>query len=510
MDVIEEFKSALIEGDIRFRDNLQFELKSEFFINPTSHKNTYKQEVFLFIPNTLQVNTNNYSRKQFYLDQTNLIRYKTPQISLKNLIEPENLRSPLIRLKNLIDAKKFSRESYIRDELKLFGNIFKASLRDQIHKILDCLESKSSLIQKNLKNDIEKLFTRVENVRIFYLDLQFSFFLHTKADNPLRNHFRYVDEFLSNTIEYYFTALLKISRSIQNPYLSECDALFCKLIIKEQQHREAYQLKSSVKENNGGNESILYRESLLNKYILEALHLQVNRSSFEERHGDIVSSIAAGIAMLVYLLLFAWKSPTFVINSIPFILLGVILYILKDRLKEGLKRFYVKQAFRWFPDYSTKIKNQNGTTVGDLEENFTFIEEKDVPKDLIKMRNKEFNEEFPDLKRRETIIHYKREVTLYRKPLMLEKKSKGLTILFRYNIHRFLEKASNAIQPNIQLDKDSDIIERLLTKVYHLNIIIVNNYFKSKSELITEIKRFRVVVDKFGIKRVEQLGAGHK
>src|SRR4051812_47465130 len=107
MDIPEDLKSEFIEGDIRFRDSLQFELKSNFFITPGFNKNVYKQEIFLFIPNNLQVKKENYSKKQFYLDQTNLIRYKTPQISLKNLIEPKNIKSPLIRLQKLTEENFF-------------------------------------------------------------------------------------------------------------------------------------------------------------------------------------------------------------------------------------------------------------------------------------------------------------------------------------------------------------------------------------------------------------------
>ena len=426
---------------------------------------------------------------------------------MKQLIEEKNIKSPLIRLKNLFEEKNLLGKSRIRHELKLFGNIFKGSIRDQIRKIFHIIKKQQddSSPDPDIKNEIVKLCTETENVRDFYLNLQSDFFYRTTQTNTLRNHLRYVDEFTSNIVEHYFTALLKIIRTLSYPDLAENDANICRLILKEQDHRNAFQLKSQAPKADDTHESILYRESLLNKYILEALHLEINRLSFEEKYGDIVGSVAAGIAMFVYLVLFTWKSPSFVIDSLPFIFLGVVLYILKDRLKEGLKRLYVKQAFRWFPDYSTDVRNRNGQKVGKINENFSFIKEKDVPEEILKMRNKEFNEELPSLKRSETIINYKREVILYKETPLSEKRRQALTTLFRFNIHRFLEKANNSIQSDAKLNAELDIIERFLPKVYHLNIIILNSPVKSDSPFETKIKKFRVIIDKFGIKRVEQL-----
>ena len=84
---MEETWGELVEGEIHARDHLQFELKTEFSINPHLKQNIYKQEIFIFIPNSLQINANTYSKQQFYLDQTNLIRYKTPLLKIAELID---------------------------------------------------------------------------------------------------------------------------------------------------------------------------------------------------------------------------------------------------------------------------------------------------------------------------------------------------------------------------------------------------------------------------------------
>lgn len=504
MDILEEFRNELTEGEIHFRDNLQFELKSEFSVNPNIKKNAYKQDFYLFIPSGLQINAETYSRIQFYLDETNLIRFKTPQISLVNLIKPDYIDSPLIRLQKSVDSASPIDSNNIIEELKLFGNIFKTALRDRIHLFISKCENHIPDWQKY----IEDLYLDIKNTRRTYWTIQTKFKESHPDMKQLIDQWKFTDEFISHTIEYYLTCLLKIIRDSTLENKSEADQQLCELILQEQKYRVKANLISSVPPDNPfSSESLQHRKSLLNQSMLEALFLNINRRSLEEKHGNILAALAAGIAMSFYVVLFAWRSPSFVINSTSLIVLAVILYILKDRIKEGLKTLFYKQAFRWFPDYSSEIKNQKGRTIGRLNETFSFIDETQVPPEFLKVRDHEFREELPELKRQETILHYKREVILYQPPKKIRGRRTAITTFFRFNIHRFLQKANNPMQDNLVLNPVTlELTERLLPRVYHINIIIQNTYIKSNlKEKKGELKKFRVVMDKFGIKRVEQI-----
>ncbi|MBA3721793.1 MAG: hypothetical protein H0W88_05270 [Parachlamydiaceae bacterium] len=503
MDIIEEFRSELTEGDIRFRDNLQFELKSEFFINPKVKKNVYKQEFYLFIPNSLQINSQTYPKEQFYLDQTNFVRYKTPQISLSNIVSPHNLKSPLIRLKKILHGSIPDQEFHIVDELKLLGSIFRSALRDQTRILL--VKFEESPLSDNWQELVHLLCHDIKMVQIFFWEIKDLFFRSPMIDKELKFMWNCTDEFISSTTEYYLTCLLKIIRDSGIENGENIDNELCSIIIREQKYRSQFYISNDTAPENHSNEAIFHRNSLLNKLMLESLSLNTVRHSLQEKHGNVLASVAAGLAMLIYMLLFVWKSELFVINSLPFIFLAVFLYILKDRMKEGLKNLYFREAFRWFPDYSTKITNRKGRIIGKLNENFSYFTEKQTPPEFLKMRNQDFINELHGLKRQETIIHYKREVTLFRQP-HLGRRRRELTTIFRLNIHKFLEKANNALQPNLILNPETlDIIERVLPKIYHLNIIIQNTYRKASLKEKIEIRKFRVVVDKFGIKRVEQI-----
>lgn len=498
-----EFGQKLNEGDIHFRDDLQFELKSEFFINPLARTNIYKQDFYIFIPSTLQINSQTYYRDQFYLDETNLIRYKTPQISLSSLSKEDNKESPLIRLKL---GKKTAPTYEVIDELRLFGNVFKTALRDQMQYIFTELKNHPEEVRRNLIEEIDILCNQIRKIRSTFFEIESDYSLIYPSLKQLHDCFNETDEFISLTIDFYLTPLLKTLRELKLEDSEKCDQDLCKLILQEQQHREDEKLKPlTTDDETRAKESILYRFGLLNRFMLEALLLKSNRISLQERHGNVLGAVAAGIAMLVYMWLL-WKSTAFVINSLPFVFLAVVLYVLKDRIKEGIKTLFYRQAFKWYPDYATEIQNKRGRTIGKLSENFSFVDEAQIPEEIKQIRKGEFNWELPSLSRLETVIHYKREVELYRLPPSSESRRRGLTIIFRFNISRFLEKASNPMQANLILDpKTCEVIERLLPKVYHINIIIRSSYASASDKMRIEYKKFRVVVDKLGIKRVEQV-----
>lgn len=503
--MIEDFSNEFTRDDIHVRDRLQFELKSEFFINPALKKNVFKQEFFLFIPSPLQINRDTYRKENFYLDQTTLIRYKTPRISLKDLVNPLYTQSPLYRLNVFVNSSDpLRRLSKALDELKLFGNMYKSALRERVYQLSNSPYLHAATETEAHPRVLVELCTEIREICAAYRKIQLEAVNNIKS-NLLKRHFRYIDEFISNTIDEYMTLLLHELDQFQD-YSAEAKKQVSHLILHEKLYRKENRLgPKTLKEKLFSNESILHRQGLLNRFVLEALMLKSYRHSLEEKHGSILGALSAGIAMLLYLIIYNWKISGFVATSFTFILLAVIIYSLRDVLKDSLKKVFYKTAARWIHDYSTEIRSPKGVKIGRITENFDFIELKKLPPGLLEIRNYHFNEELQALQRHESIIQYKREISLMQE-LPEEARRHELTLIFRLNIERFIRDASDALQPSLKLDDyTQEISERLLPKVYHLNLIIRNSYTDANNGQKTEIKKYRVVVDKTGIKRVEQI-----
>lgn len=492
---MDEFLEDLKNGEIRFRDRWQFELKSEFSPSATAAENSYRQEFYFFIPNSLHITAQTYSREEFYIDLTNLIRYKTPVIPLKNFLE-----DPIFQLKALseLPLDQSSIKKW-QTELKLMGNVFRSSLRREIQKIL--------AFSLPPEGEVRDLCHEIENFRYAFLKLPETY--HLNDSHELKVTYDYLDEFIGTSIDYYLTSLLNQFRMHNSPVSQSVEDNLCRVIIAENDHQEkTHHALIKFSSNTARDEQILYRLSLLKKYFLDALLLEVDRTSVQERFGTFISSFSAGIAMFVYVLLFIWQGQWFVINSLPFIVITVAAYILKDRLKEGLKSLSFRRALSYFSDFSTKILTPQDEVIGELKEFFTFVDESQIPEDIRKIRNFDFHSMLKSFKRPEQVFYFKRIVTTYLPKNKKLDRLKSLTISLRYNLQDYLEKASDPYHSYSTLDKTTRAILKLrLPKVYHLNVILKNRYLDDEGKKIVELQKFRIIIDKNGIKNIEQIKA---
>lgn len=481
---MDEFLEDLKSGEIRVRDRWQFELKSDFYPRKSLLENLYTQEFYFFLPNSLQINQDTLPKSDFYRNLTNFIRYKTPSLTLKDLADPSCGDSPFHRIPPLLDNP--SNKKRIETELKLLGNIFRSALREQVAVILRAPEPPEDAILTvcqeviAVRQRFNELSQKMENERL------------TTS---------YVDEFISNTIDYYLTGLLFELRKDDKKLSVKADDAICHLILDEK-HRI-----SQKRTFRGTTDEILYRSGLLKKYIMDALSLPVNRASVQERYGGLIASFAAGIAMLAYVLLFIWQGSIFVINSLPFILLTVGAYILKDRLKEWLKGLSYQRAFYWFADYETEVQSPDERQIlGVLKEYCTFIQPEDLTEEIKEMRNRDFHTMLETYKRPEQVIYFKRQVRMFSMNGVEKSRLYALNILLRYNIQEFLQKAGDPFHDYLSLDQTTHaLVKSELPKVYHLNVILKNNFLNDDGKPNTEIKKFRLIVDKNGIRQIEHV-----
>ncbi len=489
---MDRFIRDLQTGEIHQRDRFQFELKSEFF--PT-FEHSYTQEFYLFIPNSLQINEETYPPNQFYRDQTNLIRYKTPEFSLKDLARAGNERSPLEKLNKFL--KTPPDQKFILDELKLLGNALRSSLRERTKILINIKPS-----DDGSKEALENLAEELETFRKAYFSIQDRFL--TKGSTDLKTPFLYVDEFISNTITYYLTGLIGHFHQAES---AEIPSKLLSLFIKEEAHRiNDLNVPQLDKENRITNEYVFYRNRLLNKYVIDALQLKSIRTSIDTRFRNLIGSLSAGIAMLFFFVLFVWQREWFYLNSLPFILFTVLLYIIKDRIKESMRLVSYRQFSKWFFDYNTDIRSPvDNATLGKLSESVSYVFENKLPMEIEHIRNREFHTVIEDFQRPEQVIYYKRIISIFQRKRE-DNRRHALNIIFRFNIAEFIKKADDPLHSYLSLNLNTMKIFRVqVPKVYHLNLIMRTSYRLLDNSMKVELKKFRLIVDKEGIKRIEHV-----
>jgi hypothetical protein len=419
-------------------------------------------------------------------------------------LDPNNALSPLVKIKKACnETKNVGTIDLIEDELKLLGNIIRSLLRKRVGEILRKIDKGN----KDIYVDIHSLCTDIERLRTSYTSLEVNI-NQLNGNSPLQSHYYYTDEFINSAISFYLTGLLEQVRESEINRFIEINDELGKLIIKEMEHSDLTLAKTKSKAKlQAEEEYIFYRRGLLNKFILDALLLYTSRQMVYKRYSNLIASIAAGIAMLFFFVLFIWQGSVFIINSFPFILITVLLYIAKDRIKEGIRNISYQHFHRWFPDYVTAIRSPDEKfPLGTIEESYSFVDESELPVEIIKMRNREFHAVLEAIKRPERILYYKKKITLYHPPKGIDERRNALNIIFRFNISNFVHKADNPFHTYFKLDvKTNEIVKQRLPKVYHLNMILKNSYMDETLTEKVEFKKFRLIIDKNGIKRLEQL-----
>ena len=94
-----------IVSNVKKHDNFQLEFKTVYPIDHTQKVSEYNADVFFFLPRNLAVNEYSFSGREFYNDFSEYIRFKTPTVSLAELIDCDN---PVMKsLKSQVSRSEF-------------------------------------------------------------------------------------------------------------------------------------------------------------------------------------------------------------------------------------------------------------------------------------------------------------------------------------------------------------------------------------------------------------------
>lgn len=378
---------------IRHHDNYQFEIKLGYDLNREEKERQLPRRNVFLPPNNLDVNESTYSKNQFYRDLLLYIRFKTPDLSLKSLADPENTKSPLYkintRLSNLSDPMKTEDAASVDYEIRLAGCIVKSALRDQTKLIERLLRDRESepIAEAICKKHVESHPGRAPRGGGVPLPREKNPRTLRSAQSALHLHAH--DEYISLLIEGRSHELFRSlsSEGVANSP-EESKAELVSLIREEIDYRKSKKYPSVV-DAKGDNEVFLYRLSMLKKFVSSVLHLKVNTE--EEGKGLKQFAMAVtGIAMLFaagVAFYYQKRSGAF---STTFFMALVISYMFKDRIKAFFQNYFQKILARRLFDQQTDIIDPFlGAKIGVCREIVQFREEKDIDAHVVQLRNRD-------------------------------------------------------------------------------------------------------------------------
>ncbi|MFO7563752.1 MAG: hypothetical protein R6X02_13995 [Enhygromyxa sp.] len=512
----------LIESRVGVHDSNHFELKLDYCLDSIRSRSEYKVECYLFVPRALGINRHSYPRDQFYSDVQGYIRFKTPVIGLRTLADASDPLSPLGIIDSSSDALRHDPGDRVlrrrlSHELRMFGCIARAQLRDRTVALIEairCSPDEPAALEQ-LRAMVDRLLADLTVLLGAWRQRRTEFVPSSTATGSARpsagelpvdvcETYACVDEYLSQVLERRLTRL--VAELDEREPLAELRARLCEELLAERRYRDS---SGYVGPDDGDAEAYVYRRGMLKKLVNSVLWLETSKQKEGRGLGNLGAAIAAGAAMafaLVAAVLGARAgSHWFVADTWSFVLAGTITYIFKDRIKDWLKGFFSSKTGRWLADYATEIRDPvSGRDIGRCRESFGYYEPEAVPPEVRALRHAQAKSTVEIESKPEIVIKYEKDVRLSSARL-IERLHFGdyeINDIMRFCVTQFLLRADDPIVKTPVYDPERDTVTRRdLHKTYHLNLVMVMRSAGCPAAL----QRIRVVFDKHGIRRLEQV-----
>ncbi len=482
----------MIEENIEIHDRYQFEIKLAYKLNKEKKYNYYNVETYLFFPVNLGINKRTYKREQFYTDIHSYIRLKTPEIALRSITQGED--SPFVKLKRVTerlekrsDTGEISAWEY---HMKMFLSIFRKAVRD--HALFTVTREQ----QTDIRHLIEEYIRWVREAAKKYRELRKVINIPTVSSN-IFSIYLMGDEFISLSIEEFTFTLLEELGERRKDYEKE----LCSLIKEEITYRKE-QGFPSVPEISSDNETYLFRKGVLKKFASSVLFLDTHYEREGKLAEQIFYSIAAGLAMVFATLVAFFTQKRYGKYTFPLFIALVVSYMFKDRIKELTRLYFAKKLRKYFFDHKTEIFVPGGKRIGICRERVGFVNEKNIDPEILKIRDRDSFTNIENDLLGEEVIFYRKFIKLYPKNIKNayeEYEISGIDDIMRFNISSFLRRMDDPQKPVYVLTKDG--YKKIWgERVYHINMVI-----KFVAENDTRFKRFRIVLTREGLKRIEEV-----
>ncbi|KAK9803753.1 hypothetical protein WJX73_001638 [Symbiochloris irregularis] len=302
------------------------------------------------------------------------------------------------------------------------------------------------------------------------------------------------------------------------------------LLIQSKQEEQGFHHSRMVEADPGHNEQFTRHIKALKRNARSAVtlfHQNKEPTVLRPFLVDLVGASIAGIAMLWQVFgFFAGQRLSHVrlgsspqgIFAAPYIVVSVVAYMIKDRIKEWGKRYLqpVAQAMGLeFPHRMAKILDQHGQEVGNCHETCSITGTSKLSKAVKEQRQ--------HMRRDDTLIEHAQpeHVLVYRKKQEVrwgalnsegERQVEGLDDIIRLDLSPFCRNMQPSQEAYYRLKAVEagkyEVVEVPCARVYQLHLVFHASLCSGRSfkKVASNSQRATVIMDRSGIKRLEMRG----
>jgi len=480
-----------LQCSLRKHSRKQLELK---LLYPLERKKISRisMDCYFFFPPHLHITEKRISREEVLGSMQIYTRFSSPLIPLDKVIDTDFDLSPLIRVETMLDSLGEERRGFRRTviyELQTLCNLYRAETRNFVELIGK--EMRRDRLSRIYRESVLHMLVTVKAFLERFRQLH-SRFLDPHIDETLREALRWADESISIITEKGFTRLFSACGHEGD---REIKTLIEELVESESRYRESMNYAYLYKEDDSHcGETMAYRDSILKKWSQSAMYMNSQFSRTPKRISHLIAGTAAGLAMFfaVFAAILAENiSPR---NSSLWILAMVISYIMKDRIKELLRRIFGdllpglttdQQVILYDPAMKTRAGRSSGM-VG-------FKDPSKLPREI---RSERFRRDNPLRKiiPPNTVIHYRRSINVKSEKLRNNHtRLDSLTEIIRFQVDSWLMEMDDAKETLYRLENGKQ--EKIRgSRVYRIHMLV---------KLDKNLNHYVLVLNKSGIVRIE-------
>lgn len=480
----------MISIQAKKHDNFSVEFKFGFNCSEDGVRDDFSVNAWIFVPNSLDINPENYGKKQFYRDVKSNVRLITPVYLLRDIAQDSSL--PLVSLKHalerVVDNPVPEELDAYEYHLKMFAAIFKSALRDQVSHMqsVRSLDSAEYLVEDYVDNAALVL----KKFRALYRIIDVP-----TVTEKTRGLFRMCDEFMSHVVELRTIRMIKmIDASINAEVYAGIRRKFMDLIIGEHNYKvsQGYGVMNNDPKHD---RQLIYHRGMLKKFIESELYIRLDKKRDGVAVEQLYYSIAAGAAM-IFATAVAWYTQVKYGNiTWPLFIVLVVSYMLKDRIKDLLRYYFAhKLGNKYYDKKATVTIGQN--RVGEIKEGFDFISSSRTPAEVMKLREEASKVEDESRIFEEKILLYRKHVTIDDVALSEndDYPMRGINEIMRLHLNRFTHKMDNPLVPIDSVDAEGNISTFDVAKIYYVHIV-----FQLQHDGKTEYHNFRLSMTRDGV-----------
>ncbi len=486
----------MIEEQIKIHDKFSIEIKLRLAARRKAKKSEFAVNTWLFIPAALDINHSTYSKNDFYHDLKSNIRLITPVYLLRDIAAGEN--SPLAFLTTVFQKVASSPTRTLAAEyeyhIKMFLSVLKSSLREEIQHILN------NKLPADTAYLIDEFCKNISQISKRYRELHFIINAPTISEE-LMNYYSFGDEFMSNLIEEHTFKLLASLKQSHPSFNKTWQKQLLSIVQDEIKYKKEHNYPVVEEKSPTRNRELISHFNLLKKFAESELFLTGEKKKEGILVEQIYFSIAAGLSMVFATAVAFTFQLKYGSLTMPLFVALVVSYMLKDRIKELFRYYFASHLGHRYFDHKTEI-SLNNITIGISKEGMDFIPEKKVLSNVMKIRSRSPILEVNNRYDTEKII-------LYRKILYLDRRklnelslylTPGINEILRLNVDSFIQKMDDPEVPLFIPDENKGYAIINGERIYYINLIM-----QLSSENETAYRRYRILLNRKGIKAIENL-----